>query len=302
MPASSQLRRIAALALTAFLLACGRPDPQPRRADQAPLAVWSYRDLAGSTREQEAFFAFAARRGLRDLYLGGEGLLPARAEALDHFLEAAQTRGLRVSLVLGRADWTRPAQRATALAALRAVRDFDAAQTRTGRPRLAALQLDVEPHALPDWERDATRLSGQFLDLVEAARLELAGRLPLQVAIPVWWQDRSLRRAGRTRPLSEWAILLSDQTVLMDYRNQVEGILRGAAGPMHSAQALGRPVVVGLALHCDRDAENARTSFCRLGEGALQKAMAQVETRLAKQRVFAGFALFTYEDWESLKR
>ncbi|GLH72934.1 hypothetical protein GETHLI_14360 [Geothrix limicola] len=301
MPASSQLRRIAALALVACFLACGHPTPEPRRADQPPLALWSYRDLAGSEAAQRAFFAFAARRGVRELYLGGADLLPGRAEALGRLLDAAQDRGLRVSLVLGRAAWTRPGQRAALLEALRAVRDFDQARARAGRARLAALQLDVEPHALPDWEREAPKLSGQYLDCLEAARSELTGSLPLQVAIPVWWQDRPIRRGGRTRPLSEWAILLADQTVLMDYRNQVEGILRGAAEPMASAQALGRPVVVGLALHCERDAENAHTSFCRLGEGALQKALRQVEARLSRERAFAGFALFTYEDWESLK-
>jgi hypothetical protein len=304
MPVRSLFRWIGALALTCFILACGRPDPDPGPGSkgQPPLAVWSYLDLSGSEKEQKAFFAFAAHQGIRDLYLGGADLLPRRAEALGRFLEAAEAKGLQVSLVLGRAAWTRPSQRMAALEAVRAVRDFDQAQARSGRTRLAALQLDVEPHALPDWGKDGTKLSEQFLDLLEAVRSDLGTSLPLQVAIPVWWHERPIKRGGQTRPLSEWAIRLADRTVLMDYRNQADRIIKGADGPLASARGLGKPVVVGLAVHCDKDPDNAITSFCRLGEGALQKAMRKSETRLSRHQAFAGFAIFTFEDWTTLKR
>lgn len=304
MPVRSLFRWIGALALTCFILACGRPDPDPGPgpSTQPPLAVWSYLDLTGSEKEQKAFFAFAARRGIRDLYLGGADLLPRRSEALGRFLEAAENKGIRVSLVLGRAAWTRPDQRAAALEAARAVRDFDQVQARAGRTRLAALQLDVEPHALPDWGRNGTKLSEQYLDLLEAMKLDLGTSLPLQVAIPVWWQERPIKRGGQTRPLSEWAIRLADRAVLMDYRNQADRIIKGADGPLASARDLGKPVVVGLAVHCDKDPENAITSFCRLGEGALLKAMRKSEVRLSRHRAFAGFALFTFEDWITLRQ
>lgn len=302
MPVRSLFRWISALTLACFTLACASPDVEPLPGAQRSMAVWSYLDLVGSEAEQKAFFGFAVQHGIRELYLGGAELLPRRAEALRRFLEAAQGQGVRVSLVLGRAAWTRPAQRAAALEAVRAVREFDQAQARRGGVRLAALQLDVEPHTLPDWDKDATKLAGQFLDLVEAMELELAGSLPLQVAIPWWWHNRPIKRTGQTRPLSEWAIRLSDRTVIMDYRNQVDLIQKGALGPLDSARDLGKPVVVGLAVHCDRDPENPSTSFCRLGEGALQKVLRKTEPRLAKQRAFAGFAIFTFEDWQILKR
>lgn len=265
------------------------------------LAVWSYRDLAGSATERSAFFDFAARRHINDLYLGATDLLPKGTEALATLLEEASRRGIRVSLVLGRAAWTRPEQRATALAAVRAVRDFDLAQARAGAVRLATLQLDVEPHTLPDWGRDSARLSSQYLDLLEALKGERVGGPPLHAAIPVWWHGRPVKRSGKTRPLSEWVIQLTEGTVLMDYRVRPESILTGAEGPLAEADALGRPVVVGLALHCDNDPENAVTSFCRKGEGALRKALRHTEGDLARHRQFKGFALFTYEDWLILR-
>jgi hypothetical protein len=296
-------RRIAAFALLGLALACGSLDagPPSGRPAPAPLAVWSYRDLAGSETERAAFFDFAARRGVRELYLGGAGLLPDREEALAAFLDAAERQGVAVSLVLGLDAWTRPDQRAAALQAVRAVRAFDLARAEKGRARLAALQLDVEPHTLPDWGLDATGLSGQFLDLLEAVRAEGLGGLPLHVDIPVWWQGRPIRRRGQTRPLSEWVIQLADRTVLMDYRNQVDAIVRDAEGPLASAGALGRPLVVGLAVDCGLDPEKADTSFCRLGEGSLRRAMRQAEARLRRHPSYSGMAVFTYEDWLLLK-
>lgn len=303
MPASHLSRWIGALALAGLVWSCRAPDaaaPLGLRPGTA-LAVWSYRDLAGSAPERAAFFDFAARRQIRDLYLGAADLLPRKAEALTTLLDEATRRGIRVSLVLGRAAWTRPEQRPAALAALRAVRDFDLAQARAGGTRLAALQLDVEPHTLPDWGRDSARLSIQYLDLLEAAKTELAGGPPLHAAIPVWWQGRTVKRGGRTRPLSEWAIQLTDGTVLMDYRVRPEGILDGAEGPLDAADALGRPIMVGLALHCDNDPENAVTSFCRKGEGALRKTLRSTEGDLSRHRQFKGFAFFTFEDWLILR-
>jgi hypothetical protein len=97
-------------------------------------------------------------------------------------------------------------------------------------------------------------------------------------------------------------ILLADRTVLMDYRNKVGAIVDGAEGPLASAESLGRPVVVGLAVHCDRDPDNATTSFCKLGEGALRKAMRKANARLTRHRSYAGMAVFTYEDWLVLRR
>ena len=304
MPRPALLGWIGTLALLGLAMACSRPDPAPvGRGEAAPaLALWSYRDLTGSAADQSAFFEFAASHGVRELFLGGADLLPRHAVALARFLEAASSRGIAVSLVLGRAAWTHPDQRLAALEAVRSVREFDLAQRASGRTALAALQLDVEPHTLPGWNRDSARLSSNYLDLLESLRTELPAGLPLHVDIPAWWHGRPIKRQGRTRPLSEWVLLMADRTILMDYRNKVDAILEGAEGPLASAETLGRPVLVGLAVHCDRDPENAATSFCKAGEAALRKAMRQADARLSRRRSYAGFAIFTYEDWLLLRR
>ncbi len=239
---------------------------------------------------------------MHTLYLGAGTFRPEAAEAWAGLLEEARAQGIGVSLVLGRAAWTRPDQRQAALERVRAVREFAAALGRAGRARPVSLQLDVEPHALPDWDRDWARLGGEYLDLLEAVRTELQGELPLWVDIPVWWDGRRVRHQGRTRPLDQWVIDLADQTVLMDYRNQTRAILAGAEHGLACAAAAGRPVVLGLAVHCARDGENRTSSFCRLGHRALIQAMGDVHAKLAARGAYAGMAVFTYEDWRNLGR
>ncbi len=289
------------VSLLICLVACSVPRPEPSRLPAAPMAVWSYLDLAQPGPVQSGFFAFAADHRIRELYLGASGRLPGEAGALGAFIQAAQARGIGVSLVLGRAGWARPDRRPEALAQVRAVRDFARALREAGRAAPAGLQLDVEPYVLPEWERAWPGLAETYLDLLVAVRTELAGELPLQVDLPVWWDQRTIRRAGRSLSLSRAAMEQADQAVLMDYRNRADGILAGARDGLGIARDLGRPVVIGLAVHCGPEPENPRTSFCRLGSRTFLQVLGQVDRRLEGQPGLGGFAVFTYEDWRDLR-
>lgn len=261
-----------------------------------PVAVWSYRDLAGAEGEQAAFFRFAASHRIGELFLGGVEPLPGGEARWTRFLQEARARGITVSLVLGRTWWLQPARRAEAMAAVRTAAAF----CRQGPGGPVGLHLDLEPQALPEWDRDRVRLAGDYLDFLEAVRTELGGGPSLTVDIPVWWSRLQVARGGRTRPLSAWVLALADRVVLMDYRNTAEGILAGAAGDLALAAQGGRRVILGLAAHCDRDPETRRTSFCSLGKRALETALADVDRRLAGDRGYGGLAVFTYEDWQDL--
>ena len=278
-----------------LLLAGCHSTPNP-----VPAAVWTYLDLAPLPARAE-LFAFASGNQVGDLYLGASGLLPRGAEPLAAFLQESHDRSLRVSLVLGRKEWTLPGRRAEAMPAVRAVVAFARAQREAGAGTRVALHLDVEPQALPNWGQDWVELSHQFLDLLEAVKVELNGELPLLVDIPVWWDRRKLERRGRTRPLCAWVMELADQTVLMDYRNETKEILASAEGNLRIAAALGRTVVLGMDVHCGSDAETLATSFCRKGQGALRQAMADVDHALAGRPGYGGLAVFTYEDWRTLR-
>lgn len=269
------------------------------RPSAIPHAAWTYGNPSDRPVWAERF-AFAARNRVGALYLGASELLPGRAEALADVLQEAQDRQLRVSLVLGRNAWLAPEGRAEAVGQVRAVLAFARAQRLAGRAAPAALHLDVEPQALPGWRKGWVQLSQAYLDLLEAVRGELNGELPLEVDIPVWWDQRKLARGGRSKPLTAWVLALADQTVLMDYRNEVNEILASAKGSLRLAAGLGRPVVLGLATQKTTDPDNPRTSFGPKGRKALLKAMAQVEHDLAGRAGYGGLAVFTLEDWQGL--
>jgi hypothetical protein len=292
-------RLLPLLALLLGLQASCRPPAQP--GFPVPISVWCYLDLTGSNRERTALFDFARGNRIRELFLGAHNDLKADPLPMAALLQAAQDQGLAVSLVLGRDAWVQPELRSAALAEIRAIRDFTRAQRARGGATPSSLQLDVEPHTLPDWEQAWPRLGGQYLDLLEAIRAELQGELPLWLDIPTWWDRRPIRHGGRTQSLETWAIALSDRVIVMDYRNTPEKILAGAATALACGARLHRPVTLGLAVHCDPDPDNASTSFCRKGRRALNKAMTKVDAKLSGQPGYGGLALFTFEDWRQLR-
>lgn len=262
-----------------------------------PLATWCYRDLTGLQDEREAFFRFAQARGVGSLFLGAGDLLPGREGPLAAFLQEAGARGLEVHLAMGHDDWFLPEHRAEAMEQVKAAAAFARARRAEGRGLPASLQLDVEPQALPRWPKDKALLAAQFLDFLEAVKAELGDALPLTVDIPVWWNRVQVRRGSVSRSLSAWVLVIADGAVLMDYRNTLPAILRGARADLALAAALGRQVVVGLDIHCDGEPETRTTSFCGKGAGALEKALGAVDRRLRGRRGFGGLAVFTYEDW-----
>ena len=288
------LKSIMSMGGLLLLMACQGP-PNP-----VPAAAWSYRDPAAAPARAERL-VFAAQNRVEKLYLGIAELLPGGEEPLAAFLKEAHDRNLRVSLVLGQQGWLSAEGRAAALAHVKEVQAFARAQRRAGRPGPAALHLDVEPQAVARWAEDWVKLSHAYLDLLEAVKAELRGELPLEVDIPVWWDRRQLERRGRLRPLCAWVMAVADETVLMDYRNDLGEILDGVEGNLRIAEHLGRRVVVGLAAHRPEDPDDRGTSFASKGGKALRQAMAEVDHELAGRPGYGGLAVFTLEDWQELR-
>ena len=270
------------------------------QAGTPTLAVWSYLNLPDSPVDQARLFAFARRNGIGEIYLGGDDLLSGDPLPLAAFLGEAGARGLKVSLVMGDNAWIQPGQRAQALAQVKAVVLFARAQRKQGGFPLAGLHLDIEPYTLPQWRENWAALGSALLDLLEAVKAELGGELELWVDIPVWWDQLELERQGRTRPLCAWVMELAEHTVLMDYRNTPEAILRSAAPNLRLAAGQGRKLILGLDVHCDADPETPQTSFCGRGEQEFRKAMEEVARRLRHRPGYGGLAIFTFEDWREL--
>lgn len=287
--------------LASLLCACSPPRLIPDERPPVPVAVWTYLDLATSSTERSAFFQFATKQPIREVYLEASGLIARSRGPLADLLQEAWDHGIPVSLVLGRAAWVQPERFEEALAQVREVRDFAQSLRAAGRVMPRSLHLDVEPHTLPAWGHDWSRLGSQYLDLLAKVKQELGTYLPLAIAIPVWWDKRMITRQGRVLPLSRWAIEQADQTILMDYRNRPSAILSSAEAELASAEAINRQVVIGLAVHCSSDPENASISFCQKGNEALIQAMREVETRMQRRQGYGGLAVFSYEDWRVLK-
>lgn len=290
--------QLPALSALLVLLACTGPGTAPGL--QPPVAVWSYEALPDDPRARAEFWAFAREHRVQEVYLDAHAALRDRDPRLGAFIQEASERGLRVGLLIGAPEWS--TQPAPALELARRARNLTRELRAAGRALPSSLHLDVEPHALKGWSRDWQPLAQGFLDLLESVRSELQGELPLAADLPVWWDGRSLRRQGRTRPLSDWVIEQVDQPVLMDYRDRVPRILESAEGELKAAERLGKRVVIGLNARRPDSHGEASTTFYEEGQAALASALGELHARLEGRKGYGGLAVFSDAHWRKLKR
>lgn len=112
--------------------------------------------------------------------IGGSGELLANAageKSTRDFIAQAQAQGIEVFALLGEPEWL-----TSAATPNRALHQLSAFQSHT--PGFAGLKLDVEPHALSEWQdRDRRRvLTSQWLAIIDAAHSQLP-ELPLWIDV-----------------------------------------------------------------------------------------------------------------------
>lgn len=144
---------------------------------------------------------------------------------------AAQARGVALDALCGDPVW---AQRPALAGA------WAAEVQRWGR--FERLHLDVEPHALPQWSANPASLVAGLVAAVETARAAGGGRA-VDVDVPTWYHTITMAD-GRA---ADVAVLdVADSVTLMAYQDTIDKILTGVGPQMATAEALGRPVFIGI--------------------------------------------------------
>ncbi len=288
--------------ILAFLVHCGGGSGSPAPVAQATppaagLDVYVYTDIVTSPSARQAFYTFALPRNVRRVYLQAAGILGSSNPALADFVQDAGSRGIAVALLFGQADWTLTANQAQALQYATQSQAFVAQLQASGSPAPDAVQFDVEPYTLPQWDTDLQGTANQDLDLLASLHTQLNGQPPLLVATAYWLDGTPVTRNGQTRAMSEWILDAVDGTVIMDYRNTAQGILTGAANQLAYASTQGKPVILAVDVQCGSDSS---ITFCGEGEAFMFGQMAIVAAGAQSQASFHGMGVFNYEDWATL--
>lgn len=125
---------------------------------------------------------------LHELYQYIPADLPPKS--LSSFFAEAEEHRIKVYLLTGDPAWARDG---TGEALVDAVRQAASVRRRMGGSALKGVMMDVEPHLLPEWEKDSGKLMDSYVSAMKAAReqAEVSG-LFLYACIPYYYDSEEL--------------------------------------------------------------------------------------------------------------
>lgn len=252
--------------------------------------------------------AFLGEHGVNIVYLyadafQGRNLLVDDPEAYRRQIRRIHRRGMKAYALLGSAylhteRYVRPHYRPEATAMLARVLDYNAGAEPS--ERFDGINLDIEPHLLPEWSDKRKALLVQFLDLSQAfMRMKQGSGQTLQVgpAIPFWLDGIEVHWNGKTKPASEHFIDVYDYVAVMDYRHRAEGsdgIIEHVRSELDYARQHDKKVVIGVEVTPN---ELAKVTFDGKSRDELEDALSETADTYSGNPAFAGFAIHHYRSY-----
>ena len=228
-PAAGGTLRIARAALV--------PATRPQSPAQGA-GAWAWEPALWQTRGP-ALLDAARDRGLARLSVTLAITDDGRVEdpdALAAFVRAARIRGIAVEAVEGDPDMVFAGGLAAAVRRARAIADYQ--RVAAPEARLAGVQYDIEPYALPAWGREPAGYGGWSDAVLALAR---ALEAPIHLVLPFWIAEEEEGRAF----LRAVEAAVSGVTA-MAYRTDAARIAVAAEPLLAWGSARGKPVRVAL--------------------------------------------------------
>jgi hypothetical protein len=270
------------------------PPPTAERPEPRDVHLWVWDgNVAYDLDAERRFFALLDTLPVAGVFLAftpaeREVFLVRHPEIARQFLSRCHARGVRVHFLLSENTWVYPARRSGFHRARNELARFQA----EGPPveRFDALHLDVEPHALPEWDDPEIRptLAAGLVELLAEARLPGLG---LVADVPFWYDavdhgDGSLLEAVLAR---------TDGVAVMDYRTDPQAFLEGVAAEQQRAAALGKSLLAGVSVEPTLPDRAAWRSW-----PALRSFFGRMRPRLVERGRFDGFSIQGYREFLAL--
>ncbi|WP_126426988.1 hypothetical protein [Brevibacillus marinus] len=271
-----------------FLVGFSHPDP-----DNKVKAIWIWQAELISTEKQE-ILSFSEQHGINRIFLRID--LEQPNEYYRQFIRDATASGIEVHAVGGHPAWARTAYQPRMLKLLEWVKQYNRAAAEA--ERIKGIQLDIEPYLLPQWEEDRETLLREWqtnvTSFVQAAKQD--SDLEVSAALAIWLDDIPVPDQP-DMPLSAWMIGQFDSTVLMAYRdtlNGPNGLLAVVENEIRQADELGKRIIV--AVNLKKIAEE-HASFAEEGVAEMNRVLGMLPEYLDQHPAYAGTAIHDYRHW-----
>ena len=191
---------------------------------------------------------------------------------------------IEVWALLGEPEWIEDNDTGAVSRAIGQILNFNAAFARF-EPKIAGVKLDLEPHSLPGWETDSGRrrvLEANYRMLLETAKRELAGGLPLWADLPT-----KFFREEESELLSGLRGVLDGATV-MSYFSDEDAIFKWSATAL---DAFEKPLEIGIELSAAAPAEDTVAAWPKERIQALER---EIQKQFGQHEYYAGTAFHDY--------
>lgn len=196
----------AALSLSAMQLTAPSAAPQGR-------ATWIWRE-ANWRETNAALWKQLKELAITRLYitvpLSADLTQVADMPVVQAFIGQARQRGIDVWAVAGDPQAVLASERPSWLKRAKAYADYNRDSPEPAR--LKGVQYDIEPYLAPGYAEAPEVWKQAYVDTLGA--LHAASPLPLEVAVPVWWAEQTLK----DKPILEAMTASVDSVTVMDYR------------------------------------------------------------------------------------
>nr|WP_155440011.1 hypothetical protein [Pseudoduganella ginsengisoli] len=301
---------MAAIWLLALLALAG---PVRACAPVLERAIWTWEPesyaMLQSEAEADAAIAFLHAKGIQVVYLyadayQGRNLIVEQPQLYRRLIKRFRKADIYTYALLGSAylhteRYVLPSHRKEALAMVQRIFDYNARAAQ--EERFDGVNLDIEPHVLPQWGSQRQALLTGFLDLsrdIMAAKRQSGQAMSVGPAIPFWLDGIPLEWQGKRKPASEHVQDIYDYVALMDYRDHAlgpDGIVSHGADEIAYAKAIGRTVWLGVETLPN---DLKKVSFEHLREADMERELALAKRSFEDNSAFGGFVIHHYGQYQ----
>jgi len=258
-----------------------RRKPYPRA-----LWVWDVKEFLENEQAGEFFVSFCKTKNIKRVFFSlNKQLLDSLPQNpnLSKFIAKLDEAGINISALFGENLWVYPRYRKNLISYIELVIAYNSINP--SGTRFDGIHLDIEPHALKEWDSEQEKLLSMLVETVVAVKETISAskaELQLEIDIPTFYD---LVAPSMLQKLIEAADII---TVMAYERRNPDKVIESVKKELEAAVEANKGIIVGL---------NAK-DFSE--EAKLEELIAEVGNTISATPSFLGFSIHDFNDYRML--
>jgi len=263
------------------------------------LFLWDSLSVVKDKKKREDFFSFVKGEKITRVYFflsrtkDKQLYLETYKAEIAYFLQKAAEHGIEVYALMGNVDWMKTSYKTEVTKLISALNSFNQSQAILDFPTFKGLKIDVEPHALSNWQSAAqSKLINRYLSLLDEIKVQT--NLPLAVDIPYTYNGLKVR--DQKGDFIEQIAKKVDLITVMAYLNRFDKIIK-KIDPILNRKDL--PAVIEVAVETAPLSEKG-LSFAEKSYKDLNTVTTKIQQKYQNHKRMIGVVIHDYKHFKLL--